>query len=343
MFNMVVSHLVVLFVLSCALVWCFQYYAHKKELIDHPNERSAHTTPTPRGAGMVFVGLWIIFAVLSYYRGFISLLQLFVFVPGGFLVSLIGYCDDTLHVPSIWRFLVQLSAAVMTLIALGGFPRLHIGVWLLHWGSLGSILSIIALIWSANLYNFMDGSDGMAGVEALFVFGIGGYFIWNAGGQNLALLSWGVAALVAGFLVWNWPKAKVFMGDVGSTFLGFLVVAFALAGDRWYQVSPLLWLIPYGVFCYDATFTLVRRVIAGKPWDKPHREFAFHRANRAGFSHQQILWVVIVINTGLMMAAYWLHKHPRYPVAVFVGSIMVVTVIYLWIEHIYPMHRSWEK
>src|SRR3990172_3369617 len=201
--------------LSYLFVGIFRSYAIKKNLLDYPNPRSSHAIPVPRGGGVVFPVLWVLSLLILYFIGFIDGSYLLVFLPPVFVISLVSFLDDKYGLAALFRFLAQLSAAIYSLIVIGGFPSLDLGIITIHWGWFGYVFMTLALLWSTNLYNFMDGIDGIAAIEALFVLGFGSYFIWYAGGSGFATIIWSMAAIIAGFLLWNKPPAKIFMGDVG--------------------------------------------------------------------------------------------------------------------------------
>ncbi len=262
-----------------------------------------------------------------------------MFLPSVFLIGFIGFWDDKSGLTARWRFLIQLIAVVYSLVIVDGFPSLNVGIGVIYWGWFGYIFMALALLWSINLYNFMDGIDGLAAIEALFVFGLGGYFIWRAGGLGLAYASWGMALVITGFLVWNKPPAKIFMGDAGSTLLGFLVILFAMIGEKKYKVPILLWIILYGVFWFDATLTLIRRFINGDKVYQAHKLHAFHRLNSYGWSHTRVLLGVVSINIVLAALSLLAFYFSRYMLLILAGCIAILTLIYLFIEKVRPMYK----
>jgi Fuc2NAc and GlcNAc transferase len=329
---MVILFLFILFTLSWLLIGCFRIYALKKDLVDKPNHRSSHTITTPRGAGIVFMILWLTAVITSYCFGYINIDKLLILLPGSILIGVISYLDDCRGMSAKLRLIIQFAAAIISLIALGGY---------LGW--LGSVLAAIAIIWSVNLYNFMDGIDGIAAVEALFVFGIGGFLIWRAGGQELAVLLWGMGTIVAGFLLWNFPPAKIFMGDSGSALLGFLTVIFALMGVIFYKVPIFLWAIIYGVFWFDATVTLIRRIVHREVWYKAHRLHAYQRLQLQGWSHSQILLGVVIINILLSSLTIWADYFPNYLLGALSIALIVLISSYFLVEIVQPMYKGEEK
>ncbi|EKE00515.1 MAG: hypothetical protein ACD_21C00337G0001 [uncultured bacterium] len=168
--------------------------------------------------------------------------------------------------------------------------------------------------------------------------GFGGYFIWCAGGSELATIIWGMVAIVVGFLLWNKPPAKIFMGDVGSTLLGFLIVLFAIIGEKKYNVSVLLWVILYGVFWFDATLTLIRRLINDDKWYQAHRLHAYQRLQLQQWPHGKILLGVIAINMVLAAFAFAAFYFPQYMLFSLAGVLVMLAVSYMLVEKTQPMY-----
>lgn len=330
--------LLALLFLSIVLHRLYISYAFKFNILDVPNARSSHDKITPRGGGLVIVTLWFFIALIALACKVWSLKQALVFFPGAFLVALISFWDDRDHVPARWRALIHFIAAILSIIALGkGTDYLLLDGQIIFLGLGGTILAVLSIAWSINLFNFMDGIDGLAGVEAFFVFGMGGALLWHAGGHGLAVMSWAIVACVLGFLIWNWPPAKLFMGDVGSAFLGFLVVPFAISGQLWYGVPALIWLILYGVFVFDATVTLCRRILAKERWYEAHREHAFQRLYRLGWNKPKILGAVIITNIILSGLAALSVIYPNFLMLFLFFMLLILLLLYLIIEYFNPM------
>lgn len=329
--------------LSWLFVGVFRRHAVRREWLDHPNERSEHITPTPYGAGIVFTVLWFLFVVLGDLFSVFSFHYLAVFLPGAIVVSIVGYLDDHSPLRPDLRMIFYLGAAIWGVWILGGIGRFNFGAVSFYLGWFGSILAVIAIAWSTNLFNFMDGSDGLAGSEAIFILSIGGILLWMSGGHSLAILAWGLAAFVAGFLIWNWPNAKIFMGDVGSVFLGFIIPMFALAGEKWYHVPALLWVILYTVFYVDTTITVLRRMFAGHRWYEAHRFHTYQRLHRAGWSHAKVLWFVLIINVVLGIGVLWSRSHPVFITWLFLLSLLSFTFLYYLADRYYPMFPEENK
>jgi Fuc2NAc and GlcNAc transferase len=184
---------------------------------------------------------------------------------------------------------------------LGGLAGITLGGSVWHLGWLGSLLAVIAIVWLINLYNFMDGIDGLAGLEAVTT-GLGvAALAWWGGASGLAAAAALVAVSCGGFLWWNWPPAKIFMGDVGSGLLGYCFAVLALAGETSGAVPGAVWLILLAVFVFDATFTLISRVLRGEQWYTAHRSHAYQRGVQLGYSHRRVTTTVGGINTFILL------------------------------------------
>ena len=281
---------------SWLLTGAMRRYALASQLIDTPNERSSHKLPTPRGGGVAFVITYLVAITALGLGGKLDLRLAVATVAGGVVVAVLGFVDDRSGLSAGKRFLGHLAASIWVLAWLGGVPRIPIFGVLVNLWIFGPALSLLFATWMINLFNFMDGIDGIASIEAISV-SLGGAWLWFAAGSGsgwiAALL---FAACVAGFLVWNFPPAKIFMGDAGSGFLGLAVAILALwCGHD----SPALfwsWFILVGCFMVDATTTLVRRVRRGGRFSEPHRTHAYQYASRLHGSHKSVTLAVLALN-----------------------------------------------
>lgn len=282
--------------ISLLLTGAVRRYAVRRALFDIPNERSSHTVPTPRGGGLA-IAVTLAFGVATLgFSGIVQIKVMWALLGGGALVAGIGWMDDHRHVAPHWRVSVHALAALWAVYCLGGLAKITVGGDAWHIGWLGSVLAVIGIVWLINLYNFMDGIDGLAGVEAVTAGLSGAALFWWAGLPGLGLAAALVAMSGAGFLGWNWPPAKIFMGDVGSGLLGYCFAVLALAGEKSGQVPAALWLVLLAVFVLDATFTLISRVLAGERWYTAHRSHAYQRTAQLGYSHRRVTLTVGLIN-----------------------------------------------
>lgn len=291
-----------IFLAAAGLTAWVRRYALKVHLLDHPNQRSSHTQPTPRGGGLSIVITSLAAASVLWALGEVDTGLALAFIGGGAAVALVGFLDDRGSVRVATRFSVHFLAAIWAMYWLGGLPPLRIGEQLLDLGWIGNVLSVFGLVWALNLFNFMDGIDGLAGSEAACIGLLAGglAFAFHAGsGASLLAICLGLAAL--GFLVWNWPPAKIFMGDVGSGYLGFLIAVLAVADTRTNPAAPFIWLILAGVFFADATATLIRRWRRGERVHEAHRSHAYQHLSRHWNSHQTVTLGVLGINLGVLL------------------------------------------
>lgn len=215
-----------------------------------------------------------------------------------------SYLDDRHDIPARWRFLIHLLAAVLGLWWIGGFPALSLFGLQLQMGLLGIPIGVLFVVWLLNLYNFMDGIDGIAGTEAVTVAVSGALLHWMHGEPEVAMLLLSLAAASMGFLLWNWPPAKIFMGDVGSGFLGFVFAVLAL-GLSSGALNLWVWLILLGVFVVDATYTLLRRLVRGERVYQAHRSHAYQRGARRWGSHKNVTLAVGAINVFWLLPLAW--------------------------------------
>ncbi|WP_339444600.1 glycosyltransferase family 4 protein [Pseudomonas hunanensis] len=282
--------------LSLLMTAGLRRYALARSVIDVPNARSSHTVPTPRGGGVAIVLTYLLATVGLMLIGAGDSRTLVALGGGGALIAIIGFMDDHGHIPARWRLVGHFIAAFWMLGWLGGLPPLTLFGWEVDLGWFGGVLAAVYLVWLLNLYNFMDGIDGIASIEAITVC-LGAASLYSlAGLASHAVLPMLLAAAVAGFLFWNFPPAKIFMGDAGSGFLGIVLGGLSLRA-AW--VAPELlwcWLILLGVFIVDATYTLVRRLLRGDKVYEAHRSHAYQFASRKFGRHLPVTLAVAVLN-----------------------------------------------
>jgi Fuc2NAc and GlcNAc transferase len=220
---------------------------------------------------------------------------------GGVAVAAVGFVDDLGHVNQTVRFVVHLLAVALMLAILPALPGITIGGYILEPGWFLAGFYVIALVWFINLFNFMDGIDGIAGVQSLSM--LAGAVLISFMREDLAWVPMFacLAACVAGFLVWNWPPAKVFMGDACSGYLGFVLGALAIGTSIDGPMNLWSWAILGGVFLIDATVTLLVRMLRGKRWYQAHRSHAYQILSRRLQSHSKVSIGVLAINVFWLM------------------------------------------
>lgn len=318
--------LVLLVLLVFSLSWfgtrVVRGYALRHSIMDVPNLRSSHSLPTPRGGGVSIVLSFLAVLPVLMVAGLIEANQAFALLGAGALVAMVGALDDRGHIPARWRLLIHFLSAAWGLYWLGGLPALRVGESDWELGRLGMPLGLLYLVWMLNLYNFMDGIDGIAAVEAITAcLGIG-LICSLIGDWQLALLPVLLAAAVGGFLCWNFPPAKIFMGDAGSGFLGLILGLLSLLMAWQYPQLLVSWLILLGVFWVDATMTLLRRLLRGERVYEAHRSHAYQFAARVFGRHLPVTLAVGAINIlWLLPLAAW--------AALYGDTILMLVVAYV--------------
>lgn len=281
---------------SLLLTWLLRRYALAKSLMDIPNARSSHSVPTPRGGGVAIVVTFLALLPLLGWAGWLGWPSVIGLFGGGVWVAVVGFLDDHGHIAARWRLLAHFIGAGWLLAWLPALPQLALAGYTFDLGLVGYGLAALMLVWLLNLYNFMDGIDGIASIEAITVC-VGGALLYALIGiPMLAAAPLLLAACVGGFLVWNFPPARIFMGDAGSGFLGLILGGMTLQA-AW--VTPQLlwgWLILLGVFIVDATFTLLRRLLRGDKVYEAHRSHAYQYASRQYGAHLPVTLAVLAIN-----------------------------------------------
>jgi UDP-N-acetylmuramyl pentapeptide phosphotransferase/UDP-N-acetylglucosamine-1-phosphate transferase len=266
------------------------------EILDYPNARSLHSNPVPRTGGLaIWAGAIVGVAGLSLTSTVPPALA--CIVAAVLLVLVISFIDDRFDVPAVVRLIAHVAAAGLLLTGGLGLQFISLpGLQLQLPMFVALPLSICFIVWMTNLYNFMDGMDGFAGGMAVFGFGTLGLLAYIAGDGSFALLCWVVAAAAGGFLVLNFPPARIFMGDTGASALGLVAAAFALWGDK--QGLFPLWaaVLVFSPFVVDATVTLLRRAVRrARVWEA-HRSHYYQRLVQLGWGHRK----TVLVEYGLM-------------------------------------------
>jgi Fuc2NAc and GlcNAc transferase len=291
----------------------FRQYALNRAMVDVPNERSSHHVTTARGGGGGLVVVTTVAFAWCWWSGGSMALPPGV-LAGGVMIAVIGFIDDHGHVPAMLRLAGHTLAAVLAVISLGGAAM----------GLAGAAAAIFFVTWLTNLTNFMDGIDGIAGAQALTVTGAGALLLAVApSGASLWVEPAILAVSALGFLAWNWPPARVFLGDVGSGYLGFVLAVLTL---RAASVSPTLgwaWVLLSGVFITDATVTLVRRAFRRERLFQAHRSHAYQHLARKWGAHRPVTLVVVAVNWGVLAPLAYLITTGA------IGPATTVSVTYL--------------
>lgn len=282
---------------SAGITALVRKYAIRTQLIDHPNDRSSHTRPTPRGGGISIVVTSVATVFLLWAFGIADSALASAVLGGGIAVAWVGFHDDRSPVSVRVRMAIHFLASVWGVYCLGGLPPIQWGGQMVDLGLFGNMLGAVGLIWVLNLFNFMDGIDGIAASEAAFItmaaMGIG---LVTGSNSAISLIALAIGSASLGFLSWNWPPAKIFMGDVGSGYLGYAIGVLAIADARENSAALFVWLILGGVFFVDATVTLVRRLIRRERVYEAHRSHAYQWLARRWKNHKRVTVAVLMVN-----------------------------------------------
>lgn len=309
---MLAAVVAVTFTSSAILVGVVRAYALEKNIVDTPNARSSHIAPTPRAGGIAIVLSFVASLLALCFCRIVDARTAAILIVAGCAIAGIGFLDDRQQLTARSRFTVHVAAAAFVVALLGGIPGTELARWGLGEFWIGSAFSVIVLAWGTNLFNFMDGIDGIAASEAIFMSTALACLAWLDGGDlGITVAMFCLAAATLGCLVWNWPPARIFMGDVGSGFLGFMVTALAILscqrGSVPIEVLPILG----GVFLVDATVTLIRRLLRGDRWLEAHRMHAYQHLARRWQKHRPVTLLAIAIN--LVWLLPWAYVANRFP------------------------------
>jgi Fuc2NAc and GlcNAc transferase len=280
-------------------------HATDLNLIESPNHRSSHAHPTPSGGGIAIVVAGTLLG--SWLMGFDEA-KAWAVLMLGLILAAIGLQDDIKPVSAKIRFSVHMfvnGILLLAFISSSVLPLMNPG-WL---ELAGVVLLFLCGVWWLNLFNFMDGIDGLASMQAIFMLGGGAILAWGVQPQVMDSPVWNwmlvLAAAAAGFLAMNWPPARIFLGDVGSTYLGFMIFALGLMTIALGWLTHAAWLILGALFAVDATVTLLRRMFTGQRWFEAHCSHAYQILARRWQSHAKVTYMALVINFLWLLPLAW--------------------------------------
>lgn len=310
---------IILLLISFLLTYFIKNYMIKKSLIATVNERSSHSVPTPHGGGIAisitwFIGLFYLFFTNQIEQNF------FYALLCGIVISIVSFFDDIYELSPKLRLIIQAIVAIGGLYFLGGFETLTFGIFDIQNSIFTNIFAFFMIIWFINLYNFLDGINGYAGSEAVFL-AVAGFILF--GGNHFLVL----AVAILGFLYWNWNKAKIFMGDVGSTLLGYNVAIFTIYYANQEPTNFWIWIILFSVYWFDATLTLIRRKLNKEKLSQAHKKHAYQRLTQARWSHYKVTNYSIGLNILLFTIVYFISN-------IFVAFLFSFVVLVLVIKFI---------
>lgn len=320
------------FVLTFIGVEIFRRWSLRREILDIPNERSSHKTPTPRGGGLAIVAVCLFF--YAVYAGFLKGNFSYGYFTGALLIALVSWFDDLKSLPSVLRFFIHSTAAALAIFSCGFWQTIYFPVFgEIQFGIFGAVITFFWIVWLTNAYNFMDGIDGIAGMQALTA-GIG-WLIggWLFGFQNASVLGGVLAFSALGFLLHNWQPAKIFMGDVGSAFLGYTFAVLPLLAMNETGANenllPVFSVICVGLFVFDTLYTFFQRLLNGEKVWQAHRSHIYQKMVISGLSHRFVSIVYGFLSTVILAAAlFWINRasYAEYLLPVFTVGVCALLI-----------------
>jgi UDP-N-acetylmuramyl pentapeptide phosphotransferase/UDP-N-acetylglucosamine-1-phosphate transferase len=314
------------------MTYLIKSVALRHKIIDIPNERSSHISPIPRAGGLAIVLAWYIGIAVLFLMNFIDRNLIFALLSGT-LLTIVSLIDDLIGLKPAVRLFFQFVTAIIAFIFLGGLRQLIIPGIEMNYLFIVYPLAIIGMVWFINLFNFMDGVDGFASLEAITICLV----IYFLSGNIINLI---LIACISGFLFWNWPKAKIFMGDVGSTQLGFILVVLGIYFHNSYQFSILNWIMLSSPFWFDATLTLFRRWRNGEKLSVAHKKHAYQRIVQAGFSHLKVNIYLLIINIFVIVIILIYREFKFMQIPLFIFTLVFFYFITIRIDRRVPFSKE---
>lgn len=309
-----------LFVISFILTYFIKGYAIKKSLLATVNERSSHSVPTPHGGGIAIAITWYLGLTYLFFNDMIAI-ELFYALLAGIIISMISFVDDIYELSAKLRLVVQSCVAIIGIYLLGGLDNIYLGFFTIDNSILVNMFAFFIVVWYINLTNFMDGINGYVGSEFVFL-SLAGLLLFSDAHFGILAVS------VLGFLYWNWNKAKIFMGDVGSTLLGYNIAIFTIYYANLDGINLWIWIVLFSVFWFDATLTLIRRKLNKERLSQAHKKHVYQRLTQSGWSHFKVTNYSIVINFIILLMVLLI---PNIAISLFLIFLML-SFITLYIE-----------
>ncbi|MBT7755659.1 MAG: glycosyltransferase family 4 protein [Candidatus Magasanikbacteria bacterium] len=318
------------FLVSFLGIYLLKKYALQLNLVAIPNERSLHNKVIPRGGGVIIAIIFLAFNLVFYISGQMKTAEFLALFGGGLIMSVTGFLDDILELKASIRFLIQFLAVGWGLYWVGGIPSIAFFEGLSGLYVIANGIAVVVLVWFINAFNFMDGIDGMATSGATFFsLSVGGYFLWQ-GIEPYGSLLIILAACSLAFLYFNWPPAKMFLGDSGSTFFGYFFGVILIITVKNSSLSIWTWLIILAYFITDTTTTTFLRLCLVKRWYLPHRSHAYQNLARVLDNHKFVTSLITGINVFyLLPLAYLSIEYQQYGWLGFLASVIPIFVFVL--------------
>lgn len=330
-FILVFGIIIALGLISFILTWLIMRYAVRNKMTVMPNERSLHDSPTPKGGGIAIVLTWYAGITILFFSGIIGH-DLFFALLSGILLAVVSLIDDIRGLKPVIRLIVQFLTAILAFIFLEGLRPLVMPSININYNYVVYPIAIVGMVWFINLFNFMDGVDGFASLEAIILCAVFFVFTWSLSAVLLI-------ACITGFLYWNWPKASIFMGDVGSTQLGFILVVLGIYFHNSYEFSILNWIMLTSPFWFDATLTLLRRLRNREKLSEAHRKHIYQRMVQAGSSHEKVNGFLLLINLIIIILIILYREFKILQIPLFVITLILFYLITKYVDKRVPFSK----
>ncbi|HBD7082044.1 TPA: glycosyltransferase family 4 protein [Legionella pneumophila] len=333
--NIMLSVFFILLSFVCTKLFCG--IAQNSKLIDKPNDRTLHLKPTVRGGGIVFIGLsLLILPFIWYFTGTLYKESVFLLLCI-LLIAGVSFFDDIYDLPIKIRLGVQCIVAFILAVFIRP-EKLNFILFSVSHDYIIIPFVFFMVIWAINHFNFMDGLDGFCASQAIYL--LASYFILFNVPHALVYqdFCWILICSLIGFLIFNFPPARLFMGDVGSASLGLIIFSMALIAQQKYQIPIVYWFMLNSLFLFDSTVTLLRRIMNKEQWFAPHKKHAYQRLKQFGMDTRFILFAQLLMNgfIGCLVFLSWTQK-----LTILCALFMLTLILfsyYFIIERIYPMH-----
>lgn len=297
-----------------------------------PNDRSLHDLPTPKGGGIAIVVTWYIGITVLFIAGIIER-DLFLALISGVLLAIVSLIDDIRGLKPYVRLVVQFFTAILAFYFLKGLRPLVMPEISINYNYVVYPIAVTGMVWFINLFNFMDGVDGFASTEAITICSVFFVFTWDL--TTILLIS-----CITGFLYWNWPKASIFMGDVGSTQLGFILVVLGIYYHNNLDFSILNWIMLTSPFWFDATITLFRRWRNGEKLSEAHRKHVYQRIVQAGSSHHKVNGYLLLVNVFIILLIILYREFKFLQVPLFALSLIFFYILTRYVDRKVPFRKD---
>ena len=327
----VAGSILTIFLASALCTGMAYWYARQRQWLAIPNARSSHAVPTPSSGGIGFVPLILFLLAVLGWSGRLDGSVAAALFGGGALVACVGWIDDRRQIPASIRALAYAIAAAWALWQIGGLDHMYLGM-VVPLGMGGTFIALFGIFGFSNMYNFMDGIDGLVASYAVVAGSTLAFLFFRVGAIGFATVTAILAASAAGFLVWNWHPARIFMGDVGSVFLGFSFAVLGVAAEQFRILPALVSVILFAPFLVDGLATMFRRMLRGERWYEAHRTFAYQRAVQRGHRHSTVTMGALALEAVMVTLAVAGALQPHDMLALTFLAVFVSVIVWGWFQ-----------